>query len=148
MHITSLIKRKGHAIFHIGPNQTLKECIAMLNEKRVGALMVLEDNGDIKGIISERDIMHAARDFGEKMFTHAVKEVMTPAEKLIAAKEDDLLEAVMGMMSENRIRHLPIVEDGKVTCIISIGDVVKELYELALTENKDLKNYITGSYVS
>lgn len=146
MIVRDLLEEKGKAIFTISPEHSLADCIKVLNDKRVGSLIVLDLNQEVRGIISERDILHATHDAREQMFELRVKDTMTPREKLIVASEDDRITDVMEIMTQSRIRHLPIMEDEVIVGIISIGDVVKGLLHEAVEENKHMHSYIYGRY--
>lgn len=123
MNIKSILATKGPNVVTIGPDKTLREALAVLVNHNVGALVVIDEIKKPVGILSERDIVRlAAKD--ENLFDILVKEVMTT--NVITAVAQDELRAVANTMTENRIRHLPIVDNqGILIGIISIGDVVK-----------------------
>ncbi|MDO9465237.1 MAG: CBS domain-containing protein [bacterium] len=146
MSIKSILQQKGAVVFQIQPDKPLCDCIKLLNEKRIGALMVIDKNSNIHGIISERDILHAAFNTKEQMCDMLVKDIMTPKAKLITAAIEDKIEAIMEIMTNNKIRHIPIMDNEKLLGIVSIGDIVKILLNDAITENKHMKNYISGGY--
>ena len=109
--------------------------------------MVLNDEQNIEGIISERDILCNCADIGCSVKEMLVKDIMTPKEKLIIGHASDDLAYVMSIMTEHRIRHLPIVsEEGKLVAIISIGDIVKRLLKFTEHEKKMLLDYIGLGY--
>lgn len=148
MKVKYILAEKGTHVYSIHPDKPVSEALAILNEKRIGALMVLDDEQNIEGIISERDILYRFADVGcapaQEML---VKEVMTPKEKLIIGHASDDLAYVMSVMTEHKIRHLPIIsETGKLVAIISIGDVVKRLLKYAEHEKKMLLDYIELGY--
>ncbi|MBU0478461.1 CBS domain-containing protein [bacterium] len=146
MSIKSILQQKGDVVFQIQPDKPLCDCIKLLNEKRIGALMVIDKNSNIHGIISERDILHAAFNTKGQMCDKLVKDIMTPKAKLITAAIEDKIEAIMEIMTNNKIRHIPIMDNEKLLGIVSIGDIVKILLNDAITENKHMKNYISGGY--
>ncbi|NMC64506.1 MAG: CBS domain-containing protein [SAR324 cluster bacterium] len=144
MSVSSVLKSKGNNVFKIAPDDSLSDCITLLNQERIGALLVVERDGRISGIISERDILRIA---GSKPFkpTHiVVKDVMTPVARLITATLDESLQEIMERMTMNRIRHIPIMDGDQIAGMISIGDVVKTLLMLKEEENEHMKNYISG----
>jgi len=146
MSVSSVLKSKGNIVFKTAPDDSLNDCIALLNQERIGALLVVERDGKISGIISERDILRIA---GTKPFkpTHIlVKDVMTPVARLITATLDDSLQEIMERMTVNRIRHIPVMDGDKIAGMISIGDVVKTLLVLKEEENEHMKNYISGRH--
>ena len=148
MNIDFLLEQKGTGIVQIAPEASLSECINLLNEKRIGALLVVSEDGSVKGIISERDILKQTIPLADRWSEVKVETLMTPAERLVTAERTETIEKAMALMTERRVRHLPIIEKEKPVGIISIGDVVKGLLEKALKENKDIKEYlfVSGKY--
>ena len=149
--VSDLLKEKGHVVYSISDDSRMKDAIKLFNEKRIGALMVVNDEGEIQGIVTERDIMiKLSRTEGEVKDMN-IKLMMTPREKLIVATPEDDIEYLMKMMISNRIRHIPIV-DGESKCklhgVISIRDIVKTLLSAIKLSSKDklLKDYIEGEY--
>ena len=144
MKVKYILADKGTHVYSIHPDKTVSDALKILNEEHIGALIVLDHEQNIEGIISERDILHKYADVGCLPAQDAlVKDIMTPKEKLIIGHASDDLAYVMSIMTENRIRHLPIVnEAGKLIAIISIGDVVKRLLKYAEHEKKLLLDYI------
>lgn len=147
--VSDLLKEKGHAVYSIKNTNLLKDAVKIFNEKRVGALMVLNEDEEIQGIVTERDVlMRLAQTEGE-VKNISVKMLMTPKEKLIVGTMDDSVEYIMKVMTTNRIRHIPIVcgeKQCKLEGLVSIGDVVKTLLSDVGYENKLLKDYIEGAY--
>ena len=122
MDIASILAKKGPKVFTIRPEQSIRQVLALLAEHNIGALVVVDKAGKPGGIISERDIVReAARN--EQVFSKAVNEIMTK-EVIVGAPQDDLI-SVGNTMTEKRIRHLPIVDKGKLIGIVTLGDVVK-----------------------
>lgn len=149
--VSDLLKEKGYAVYTISDNAKMKDAVRLFNEKRIGALMVVNEQGDIRGIVTERDIMiKLGRTEGE-VKDMSVQLMMTPQEELVVATPEDDIEYLMKMMTSKRIRHIPIV-DGESKCklngVISIRDVVKALLsDVELKEeNKLLKDYLNGGY--
>lgn len=141
MRIDELLEKKGLSVETISVNENLILAIKMMNEKHIGALITVENNGDLAGIISERDLLRVCIDCAPNQ---TVKDQMTPKSKLITLKLKDTLRTAMKIFTEKKIRHLPVLESEKLVGIISIGDVVKELLEVAEEENKYLKEYVMG----
>ncbi|HEV8354776.1 MAG TPA: CBS domain-containing protein [bacterium] len=122
MNITHVLAGKGGQVHTARPEQTIREVLAVLAARNIGALVVVDEGDRPVGIISERDIVRAAvRD--EQLFRHTVAELMTK-ELVVGAPEDDL-RVVAHTMTERRIRHLPVVVGDRLIGIVSIGDVVK-----------------------
>jgi CBS domain-containing protein len=124
MNIEHVLAQKGGQVYTIRPEQTVREALAELARRNVGALVVVDGRGRLAGIISERDIVRAAaRD--EALFDRPVRELMT--RELVVGEPGDDLRVVAHTMTERRIRHLPVVAGERLVGIISIGDVVKAM---------------------
>jgi CBS domain-containing protein len=142
MHVAAVIKRKGSTVISITPERTIAEAANLLTENRIGAVLVLDGGEGIRGIISERDIVHALSKHGATAMTRRVEEVMTREVKHCSSK--DTIAEVMTVMTKRRFRHLPVVDDGKLLGMISIGDVVKQRLDETELEVETLRGYVTG----
>jgi CBS domain-containing protein len=141
MQINELLEKKGLVVETIKTSESLITAIKSMNEKHIGALIAVDDNGDIAGILSERDLLMVCSDCAP---SQTVKDQMTPKSKLVTLKKNDTLRKAMQIFTEKKIRHLPVLEGEKLAGIISIGDVVKELLEVVEEENRYLKEYVMG----
>jgi len=142
MQVANILKAKGTDILSVTPDTQVIEVAKILKAKRIGALLVLE--GDtIAGIISERDIARALPDYGEKLLSMTVSELMTKT--VTTCSSDASIDKIMEMMTNNRIRHLPVVDDGKLIGFISVGDVVKYRVDELVAEEDQLRSYVSGS---
>ena len=141
---TYLERKKGNEVFSVNQNKSIKDCVDILNEKKVGSLIVTDDNGSIQGIVSERDILR--KGFCNSPENTKVSEIMTGREKLITAPKEANIADVMKKLDENKIRHLPIMDGDKVLGVVSITDVINELRAVRVFENEQLKNYILSPY--
>lgn len=141
MKLRDILRTKGSEVIQIEPDRPVLDAIRALTEHRIGALVVTED-GEIQGVISERDVMNLIASRPDALADTTVSEIMT-TDVIVAVPTDDL-DYVMNIMTNNRIRHLPIVEDGELAGIVSIGDVVNEVRRSVETENRHLKDYIQG----
>ena len=122
MKVRAILATKGMNVLTIRPDHSLKQAIDLLVKHNIGALVVVNENNQLIGIISERDVVRAlAHD--EQALTRSVGDVMT--KNVVTGLPQDDLESVSKSMTEHRFRHLPVVEDGELMGIISIGDVVK-----------------------
>ena len=126
MKISNILSTKGTNVITIQPEQTLKDVVTLLAKHRIGALVVVDKAGDLIGIVSERDIIREAAE-GDIHLTLPVSQVMTKA--VITGRMNDELKSVLQTMTDRRFRHLPILEQGKLAGIVSIGDVVKAILE-------------------
>jgi CBS domain-containing protein len=139
MNIASILATKGGQVFTIRPEQTVRQALAVLGERNVGALVVVDPSGGAIGILSERDIVrHLARD--EQALALPVDKLMT-RDLVLAVPQDDL-RSVGTTMVQRRIRHLPIVDGGKLVGIVSIGDVVKAQRDQYLGEVDTLETQL------
>jgi len=142
MTIASVLQGKGSEVETIPANATMLDVVHRLGEKRIGALPVME-GGEIVGIISERDIIYRLRDRGPEVLEWPVSRVMnSPA--ITVDSETDVLSA-LGLMTERRIRHLPVVERGQLRGIISIGDLVKYRLDRIEAEADAMRAYIQSA---
>jgi len=122
MNIQNILAQKGGRVVTARPDQSIRQALGLLAEHNIGALVVVDTSGAPAGILSERDIVReAARD--ERLFGRSVGEIMT-RDVIVGVPEDDL-RAVRHTMTERRIRHVPVVVEGRLVGIVSIGDVVK-----------------------
>jgi CBS domain-containing protein len=122
MKVESILKEKGTEVATISPEATIKRAADWLRAKNVGALVV-RSNDAVVGLISERDIVRAFSQYGEPVGSMQVKEIMTHG--LITASLGDDLTHLMHLMTRHRVRHIPVLRNGKLAGIVSIGDVVK-----------------------
>jgi len=135
------LKVKGTAVATIAPEASLADATASLRDHGVGALVVSRDGSTIDGIISERDVVRALAAHGASTLGHVVSSAMSAT--VSTCRGDDTIDQMMAMMSERRIRHLPVVDDDdKLSGIISIGDVVKARVGQLEQENNQLHDYI------
>jgi CBS domain-containing protein len=124
MNIAHVLARKGVRVITIRPEQSIRQALVLLAENNIGAVVVVDETGRPVGILSERDVVRtAARD--ERIFGRAVAELMT--RDVVVGVPDDDVKTVGHTMTERRIRHLPVVDQGRLVGIVSIGDVVKAL---------------------
>jgi CBS domain-containing protein len=140
MRIRDMLATKGPAVVTVAPWQTVRDAMNLLVQHRIGAVVVYDNC--IRGILSERDILRAAAADPRQLETTSVKDLMTKA--VITLQPDAPIRSAMDVMTERRIRHLPIVEDGMLCGIISIGDVVHALRQSVEEENRHLYAYIYG----
>jgi CBS domain-containing protein len=143
MLISDILRIKGTKVTTITPDTTVRHLVAILAEHRIGAVVVSRDGTSVDGIASERDIVQALARGGAAVMSEPVTAIYTAEVHTVAPQTP--IEEVMRMMTERRVRHAPVVVDGSLQGIVSIGDVVKiRLGELE-TERTALTDYITGS---
>jgi CBS domain-containing protein len=139
--LEALLRRKGHEVFSISPDSSMYEALKVLAEKNVGALLVLESEAMV-GILSERDYARKVALQGKSSRSTAVREVMT--QNVIAVGIHETIENCMDLMTRHKIRHLPVIKDGAVAGVISIGDIVKAIISEQQATIQDLEKYIVG----
>jgi CBS domain-containing protein len=139
MNLREILREKGSVVYCIEPSATLQDAIQMLVEKNCGSLVVTQDDRML-GIITERDILRNADRYHESMLKLRVADCMT-TEPITGTPADDISDT-MGLMTNRRIRHLPILEADRIVGIVSIGDIVKAQHDQLTVENHYLKNYI------
>ncbi len=143
MHVANILKVKGTDVVTIGPDETVAATARLLNVKRIGAILVCDASGKVLGVISERDIIRGVAVNGERALEMQVRDLMTS--EVIACKPTDTVAEVMKMMTVQRFRHMPVIEDGELKGMISIGDVVKNRIEETEMEARALRNYVLAS---
>lgn len=140
MNADQILERKGREVATIPPTSTVSDAVAMLAEVGVGALVVSPDGRTVVGILSERDVVrHLARE-GGRVLEATVDRLMKAA--VITCSSGSSSDDLMGMMTEGRFRHVPVVDDGVLVGIVSIGDVVKVRIEQLAHEREQLASYI------
>ena len=144
MKIRDIRKSSPVALQTISPDHTVHEAIQILCRHNIGALPVLDIEGTLVGILSERDVLRlCSRDDYQAALKLRVREVMT--RDLVISVLDDSLDYVMRVMTERRVRHLPVLEEHRLVAIVSIGDVVKSQYDEKETEIRYLRDYMQGA---
>jgi CBS domain-containing protein len=139
-----VLKEKGGKVHTVGPEQSILDATKALAEHGVGSLLVVGESDRIVGILSERDILRATAKNFDAMGQFKVADLMS--HDVIIALAEDRLDYLMCLMTEKRIRHLPIMSEGKLAGILSIGDVVKARAKHAEVAARHLADYITGQY--
>src|SRR3954464_8751846 len=139
MTVRAILDSKGHHIQSVEPGAKLSAAIKILAERKIGAVLVMS-KGSIDGILSERDIVRVLGERGARVLEEPVSAVMT--RKVISCRQADTVSAIMEMMTLGKFRHLPVVEEGKVVGLISIGDIVKWRVKEYETEQEALRDYI------
>lgn len=140
--VSDILRGRERGLFAIGPQETLHRAVERLRDHRIGALVVTDTNGQLLGILSERDIVRKLADTPGRTLPHRVEEVMT--RNVVTCTRDEALVTVLHRMSEGRFRHMPVVETGKLIGIVTIGDVVQfRLTQLEL-EALQIKQLIVG----
>ena len=145
--VSVILKDKGQGVWSISPKATVFEAVKSMSEKEIGALMVLDEQEMVAGIITERDYARKVILKGKRSESTLVEEIMTPIDKMYTIKPELTVEDAMVLITAKRVRHLPVFENNQLTGIISIGDLVKAKIAEQEMLIEQLSNYIAGRYV-
>ncbi|MDB5459975.1 MAG: putative signal-transduction protein with domain [Caulobacteraceae bacterium] len=140
MLVSQILKQKGGNVFTCSPQETLLAAASVLHSRKVGALVVLDEEDHVIGIVSERDIVRTIAQQGMEGLSLSVASCMTRG--VVYAELTEGVDALMARMTDRRVRHLPVCEDGRLKGIVSIGDVVKTKLAETEAEAQELKAYI------
>ena len=143
MNVETILRNKGGAVATIPPHATIRDAAALLRRERIGALVVSGDATKVEGILSERDIVHGLADRGASLLDATVDALMT--RRVFTCTPRDSVGDLMAMMTEHRIRHIPVLKDGVLAGIVSIGDVVKHRLDEMEYETSSLRSFIAGA---
>lgn len=144
MKVKDILAVKGNRVVTINKTTTVLDAMSIFSANRVGSLLIVDKDGGIQGIIGARDVLMAVINHLDKIKTMTVDEIMTT--NLIVGTEDDHVDYILAIMTENRIRHIPIMRGKELKGLVSIGDVVKALLKEKDVENRYLKDYIADKY--
>jgi CBS domain-containing protein len=143
MRIRDIVRTKGDAVATVRPDATVRELLALLAEHNIGAAVVSADGATIAGIASERDVVRHLHARGDRLLGSPVSDIMTSDVR--TCDLDDHIDELRRTMTQHRIRHLPVLQDGRLAGIVSIGDVVKSAIDELETEREHLVGYIQRS---
>lgn len=141
--VREILRDKGSDVVTVAPDATVQDAMGVLVDHDIGSVVVTEGD-EVRGILTERDILRLGANGSGRLTTMRVAEAMTPQKELVIAVPDDDIGYCMQVMTENRIRHLPIMEEGDLRGIVSIGDVVNATRDHVEWENRYLRDYIRG----
>jgi CBS domain-containing protein len=140
MILEQILREKGGTVYSVAESASLKEAAELLDSRKVGAMVILNEGGALIGVISERDIVRAVARGGPAALKSLVSEAMT--RQVVTARPRETIEAAMDRMTDRRIRHLPVVEGGRLMGVVSIGDLVKWRIAEATAEVAAIRSYI------
>jgi CBS domain-containing protein len=140
MNVASILKLKGRSVATARPSETVQDIAAKLGSRRIGAIVIVGENGHVDGIVSERDIVRVIGEQGAAALAKPVGDVMT--KDVVACHESNALDELMQLMTDGRFRHLPVMEDGTLVGIVSIGDVVKNHVAEVEMEVSSMRSYL------
>jgi CBS domain-containing protein len=142
MLVSQILKNKGDMVFTITPHETMAAAAGLLHARRVGAMVVMDSEDRVAGILSERDIVRAVSDGDQGALAKPVSEFMT--REVVFADPAESVDALLTRMTDRRVRHLPVCKEGRLVGIVSIGDLVKIKIAEAVAEAQHLKDYIAA----
>jgi CBS domain-containing protein len=143
MNVHAILRNKGDSVVTIHPDATIDRAVSVLRRRGIGALVVSDDGESVVGILSERDIVDALARFGGDLLSVSVSEVMSSP--VVTCEPGDSVAELMAEMTNRRIRHFPVVADGRLGGIVSIGDLVKSRLDEVEFEAESLRSLITGA---
>jgi CBS domain-containing protein len=143
MNVETILRNKGNWVATVRPDATLAEAVDILNRERIGALVVSEDGESVYGVLSERDIVIALAEYGEDLLSRPVDTVMTS--NFVTCDPSDTVGELMAEMTNRRIRHFPVVANGRLRGIVSIGDLVKSRLDEIEFEASSMRSFIAGA---
>jgi CBS domain-containing protein len=143
MIIDKIIRSKGDEVVSVGPNDDVATIARILSDRRIGAVLVRDAGGDVLGIVSERDIVRAVSREGAAALAHTARELMTA--ELITVQRDTSVAEALALMTNHRCRHLPVLEQGRLAGMVSIGDLVKARIAEAEQEAEHLRAFVTAA---
>jgi CBS domain-containing protein len=140
MNVATILKAKGRSVATVRPDTKLQDVVAKLSQRRIGAVVVVGEEGSVAGIISERDVIRALAEAGPLALEQPVSRYMTS--DVVVCRETSLVDELMEMMTAGRFRHLPVVEDNSLVGIVSIGDIVKSHLSEVEMEVSAMRDYL------
>jgi CBS domain-containing protein len=142
MHVSNLLATKGHEVATISQERSVSDAVQMLKERRIGALIVTGTDAPLAGIFSERDVVRALAESGAPALDLKVADLMSS--EVTTCDESTSVTHLMGLMTAKRIRHVPVVHEGQLVGMVSIGDVVKARFDELEHEKQDLLDYVSA----
>jgi CBS domain-containing protein len=140
MRIADVLRNKGAAVATISPDTTVSELLAGLAERNIGAMVVMSADS-VMGIVSERDVVRRLHEYGADLLNRRVSDIMTSV--VVTCEPGDAVDSLSAVMTEHRVRHVPVILNGQLAGIVSIGDVVKTRMDELQAEQQQLQDYIT-----
>jgi CBS domain-containing protein len=142
MSVRHILNEKGRNVITVGPQMTVREAAKFLHDNHIGAVIIVDSEGGISGILTERDVVASVAKYGADCLEKPVSEVMWS--NVYCCTEETSIDALMEMMNKRRARHLPVEKNGRLVGIVSIGDAVKMHIRAIERESEHIKAYIAG----
>lgn len=144
MYVSTMLKRKGNQTVTTTPETQISTVVSLLESRKIGAVIVADSRGKVRGILSERDIVRGLSEHGAKVMSLTASDLMSP--DVISCRSNDTISDVMAVMTERNIRHLPVVEAGRLLGMVSMRDVVRERLTEVEADISDMMEYMAGGY--
>ncbi len=139
MLVSEILNKKSSSVFTMSPNDSVEDAIGMFKEKKIGAVTICDTRGKLVGILTERDVLHSQAEIGAETFKLKIEEIMS---QVYICKPDEDIKSVMRLMTIKRVRHVPVVIDGKLIGMVSIGDIVKNQLDEAQLEIDTMRDFV------
>lgn len=143
MKVADILEHKGRRVLTTTPEQSIRDTVNLLRSEKIGAVVVCDGDANVVGLVSERDIINGLADHGSAVLELTVKALM--ASSVLSCKINDNIVDLMATMTEHRVRHIPVIENGELQGIVSIGDVVKNRIAETEQEAELLREYISSA---
>jgi CBS domain-containing protein len=144
MKVSSLLKHKGDKVITTSPNTPICDVVNLLNRHHIGAIVVADERGKVNGILSERDVLRGLSEHGATVMTRTASELMSRSVQ--SCRPSDTISDLVEQMSDHHIRHLPVLEAGRLAGIVSIRDLVQERLAEVEDDMASLRDYLAGDY--
>ena len=142
MKITDILEQRGKTLFTVKTDSKVFDAVKIMDENKVGAVIVLDGKGKVAGILSERDVLYKCYKSGKKLQEQTVNNLMTNVEDILIGKIDDTAKELMNIMLYRRIRHIPIIEDNEIAGMLSVEDILKMMLDSIENESHLLRQHI------
>lgn len=143
MTIAAVLARKGNEVVMADESMSIRDVVGLLHQRSIGAVLITNESSDVIGVLSERDVIHGLATHGPALLDMPARTIMTSP--VITCRPTDSVRQVLTLITERRFRHVPVVEDGRLVGLVSIGDLVKRRIEDVEQEAEALKSYIATS---
>jgi predicted transcriptional regulator len=146
MKIIDIIKQRGQTLFTVKTDTKALEAVSIMDTKKIGALIVLDDKENVAGIISERDVLYKCYNTDIHLKDQVVEKLMTPVEDILIGKMDDTAQDLINIMLYRRIRHIPIIENNKIVAMLAVEDILKMIMDSYEIESRLLREHIKNPF--
>ncbi len=146
MKIIDILNQKGDTLFTVKSDSSVLDAVAIMDKNKIGAVIVTDKKENVVGILSERDVLYKCYNSGKQLKDQTVNNLMTGVENLLIGKPDDTAKELMNVMLYRKIRHIPILEDGQFTAIVSVEDILKMMLDSFENESHLLRQHIKNPF--